>query len=107
MGSLKAQVKLRRYILYTIQPADSVAGVAKRFGVDLHELVRINPQVCTPGPQAGIEIKIPVGHLELVPDILPEIENDGPGVQEERVAGFRLRLPSGELYRFDKMVSVE
>lgn len=48
------------YIQYTIQPTDSVAGVAKRFGVDLHELVKLNPQVCTSGPQAGIEIKIPV-----------------------------------------------
>ena len=107
MGPLKAQVKSKRYILYTIQPTDSVAGVAKRFGVDLHRLVELNPQVCTPGPQAGIVIKIPVDHLEMVPDVLPEIENDDPGVQEERVAGFRLRLPSGELYRFDKMVSVE
>lgn len=48
------------YIQYTIQPTDSVAGVAKRFGVDLHELVKLNPQVCTTGPQEGIEIKIPV-----------------------------------------------
>ena len=98
---------MTKYIQYTIQPTDSVAGVAKRFGVDLHELVRINPQVCTSGPQAGIEIKIPVGHLEMVPDILPEIETDGPGVQEERVAGFKIKLPSGELYQIDKMVSVE
>lgn len=95
------------YIQYTIQPTDSVAGVAKRFGVDLHELVKLNPQVCTTGPQAGIEIKIPVDHLELVPDVLPEIESDELGQQEERIAGFRLRLPSGELYQFDKMVSVE
>lgn len=48
------------YIQYTIQPTDSVAGIAERFGVDLHELVKLNPQVCTSGPQAGIEIKIPV-----------------------------------------------
>lgn len=95
------------YIQYTIQPTDSVAGIAKRFGVDLHELVKLNPQVCTTGLQAGIEIKIPVDHLELVPDVLPEIESDEPGLQEERIAGFKLRLPSGELYQFDKMVSVE
>ena len=84
-----------------------MAGVAKRFGVGLRRLVELNPQVCTSRPQAGIEIRIPVDHLELVPDILPEIENDGPGAQEERVAGFKLKLPSGELYQFDKMVSVE
>ena len=87
------------YIQYTIQPTDSVAGVAKRFGIDLHELVKLNPQVCTTGPQEGIEIKIPVDHLELVSDILPEIESDEPGQQEERIAGFKLRLPSGELYQ--------
>ena len=72
------------YIQYVIQPTDSVVGVVKRFGVDLHELVKLNPQVCTTSSQEGIEIKIPVDHLELVPDVLPEIENDGPGVQEER-----------------------
>lgn len=95
------------HIVYTIQPTDSVAGIAERFGADLRRLVELNPQVCTSGPQAGIEIKIPVGHLEMVPDILPEIENDGLGVQEERVAGFKIKLPSGELYQIDKMVSVE
>lgn len=101
------QVKLRRCILYTIQPTDSVAGIAKRFGVDLRRLVELNPQVCTPGPQAGIEIMIPVGHLEIVPDVLQEIESEDPGVQEERVAGFKLKLPNGELYQFEEMVSVE
>ena len=95
------------YIQYTIQPTDSVAGVAKRFGVDLHELVRINPQVNMTGPQTGVEIVIPVDHLDVVSDVLPEIENDDPGVQEERVAGFKIKLPSGELYQIDKMVSVE
>ena len=54
------------HIVYAIQPTDSVVGIAKRFGVDLHELVKLNPQVCTTGPQEGIEIKIPVDHLELV-----------------------------------------
>ncbi len=48
------------HIVYAIQPTDSVVGIAKRFGVDLRRLVELNPQVCTPGPQAGIEIKIPV-----------------------------------------------
>lgn len=48
------------YIQYTIRPTDSVAGIAKRFGVDLHRLVELNPQVCTSGPQMGIKIKIPV-----------------------------------------------
>ncbi len=95
------------HIVYTIQPTDSVAGVARRFGVDLHELVKLNPQVCTTGPQAGIKIKIPVGHLEMVPEILPEIGNDDPGVQEERVARFKLKLPNGELYQFEEMVAVE
>src|SRR5690606_32954595 len=107
MGPLKAQVKLRRCILYTIQPTDSVAGIAKRFGVDLRRLVELNPQVCTPGPQAGIEIMIPVDHLEIVPDVLQEIESEDPGVQEERVAGFKLKLPNGELYQFEEMVVAE
>lgn len=48
------------FIEYTIQPTDSVTGIAKRFGVDLHELVKLNPQVCTPLPQAGIVLRIPV-----------------------------------------------
>ena len=48
------------HIVYTIQPTDSVAGIAERFGVDLHELVKLNPQVCMTRPQAGIQIKIPV-----------------------------------------------
>ena len=51
---------MAKHIKYSIQPTDSVAEIAKRFGVDLHELVKLNPQVCTPGPQAGIEIKIPM-----------------------------------------------
>lgn len=63
------------YIQYTIQPTDSVAGIAKRFGVDLHRLVELNPQVCTPGPQAGIEIKIPVddGPVKRLYCSLPEL----------------------------------
>lgn len=49
------------HIVYTIQPTDSVAGIAERFGADLRRLVELNPQGCTTGPQEGIEIKIPVG----------------------------------------------
>ena len=49
-----------KYIKYVIQPTDSVAEIAKRFGVELRKLVEINPQVCTTGPQDGVEIKIPV-----------------------------------------------
>jgi hypothetical protein len=49
-------------ISYTIQPTDSIRGIADRFGVPLDELVKLNPQVCTPGKQEGIEIKIPVSH---------------------------------------------
>lgn len=51
------------YIEYTIQLTDSVAGIAKRFGVPLDKLVKHNPQVCTPGPQMGIKLKIPVEAL--------------------------------------------
>jgi LysM repeat protein len=47
------------YINYTIQPTDSIRSIADRFGVSLDELVKLNPQVCTPGKQEGIEIKIP------------------------------------------------
>jgi LysM repeat protein len=101
VDKIKGGMVLAKYIQYTIQPTDSVAGVAKRFGVDLHELVKLNPQVCTTGPQEGIEIKIPVDHLELVSDVLPEIESDESGLQEERIAGFKLKLPNGELYQFE------
>jgi hypothetical protein len=46
------------FITYTIQPTDSIRGIAERFGVPLDELVKLNPQVCTNGKQEGIEIKI-------------------------------------------------
>lgn len=48
------------FIEYIIQPTDSVAGIAKRFGVDLQELLKLNPQVYTPLPQAGIVLKISI-----------------------------------------------
>lgn len=48
------------YIEYTIQSTDSVKDIADRFGVGLNELVKLNPQVNTPGPQMGIKIKVPV-----------------------------------------------
>ena len=101
------------FIEYTIQPTDSVAGIAKRFGVDLQELLKLNPQVCTPLPQAGIVLKIPVDHLEVlpVPDVLPGLKKyddvDAIEAQEkERFARFVLKLPNGELYRFDKIISM-
>jgi hypothetical protein len=37
----------------------------------------------------------------LVSDVLPEIESDESGLQEERIAGFKLKLPNGELYQFE------
>lgn len=101
------------FIEYTIQPTDSVAGIAKRFRVNLHELVKLNPQVCTPLPQMGIVLKIPVDHLEVlpVPDVLPGLKKyddvDAIEAQEkERFARFVLKLPNGELYRFDKIISM-
>lgn len=61
VDKIKGGKVLAKHIKYSIQPTDSVVEIAKRFGVDLHELVKLNPQICTPGPQAGIEIKIPMG----------------------------------------------
>lgn len=60
VDKIKGGKVLAKHIKYSIQPTDSVAEIAKRFGVELRKLVEINPQVCTTGPQDGVEIKIPV-----------------------------------------------
>src|SRR5690554_5325458 len=82
VDKIKGGNVLAKHIKYSIQPTDSVAEIAKRFGVDLHELDKLNPQVCTSGPQAGSEIMIPVDHLEIVPAVWQETESEDPGVQE-------------------------
>ena len=52
--------KEEQFIIYTIQPTDTIKKIADRFGVPLDELVRLNPQVCTPKAQMGLVVKIPI-----------------------------------------------
>ena len=83
-----------RGIEYVIQLTDSVAGIAKRFGVDLHKLVSMNPWVCTPAPQAGLELIIPIDHL-----------STRLTVKEGKPENW-LVLPDGELFKYEELVSV-
>ncbi len=82
------------YIEYAIQPIDSVKGIADRFGVALEELVKLNPQVNTTGPQMGIVLKIPVDHLEIYP-----IE------YEDGIEKYIIKLPNKSVYKVDKVLN--
>lgn len=85
---------MNSYIEYTIKPTDSVRNLAKRFGVELNELVKLNPQVCTPLPQMGIVLKIPVDHLEVLP------VNNGVAVDK-----YMVKLPDKSVYKVDKVLN--
>ncbi len=85
---------MNNYIEYTIKATDSVKGIAKRFGVELNELVKLNPQVCTPLPQMGIVLRIPVDHLEVLP-----VNNVGT------IEKYMVKLPDKSVYKVDKVLN--
>jgi hypothetical protein len=75
--------------------------------VPLDELVKLNPQVCTNGKQEGIEILIPVDAKNVEP-VKRQLYTDAKAEPiSEVITGYRLKLPSGELYEFDKITTIE
>lgn len=97
---------MNNYIEYTIKATDSVKGIAKRFGVELDELVKLNPQVCTPKKQMGIVLKVPVDHLEVLPVAKP-VAMEREGDLSEVITRYILKLPDKSVYKFDKIMSFE
>lgn len=93
------------FIEYTIKATDSVKGIAKRFGVKLNELVKLNPQVCTPLPQMGIVLKIPMDHLEAYP-VKTSLSTDAQSDFAEVITGYMVKLPDKSVYKVDKIVSI-
>jgi hypothetical protein len=84
------------YFNYTILPKDSVANIAKRWEVPLRDLVDLNPQVCTSGPQMGLIIKIPVKQERIIP-----INKNGS------IIGYMVKDKNGKVFKTDKIITEE
>jgi hypothetical protein len=99
------------FVEYIIQPTDSVRSIAERFRVYVRDLAAINPAVCTPLPQMGIKLYIPVNHLR-IDDTIP-FSNMHPTKDPlvyrtmERDIIKRIHLAKCEMLDVERMLSLE
>jgi hypothetical protein len=87
------EIKNKNYqklVEYVIKPTDTVRNIAVAFRMDLLDLIRLNPEVVTPFPQAGIKLMLPVDSLK---------------VQETPEGQFKISLAKCEFYITDKIQS--
>jgi LysM repeat protein len=74
--------------IYTVQPGDWLADIARRHGVSVDTLLAVNPQVETPDElEPGDQLVIPIT------EVLPEL---GPPAPPEEVDGFFYTVQSGD-----------
>jgi hypothetical protein len=87
------EIKNKNYqklVEYAIKPTDTVRNIATMFRMDLLDLIRLNPEVVTPFPQAGIKLMLPVDSLK---------------IQETPEGQFKISLAKCEFYITDKVQS--
>ena len=70
----KTEILGKEYYIYEVKKGESVYGIAKKYGWDLKELLRLNPEAGS--LKKGDRLYYPTGHVSVVQEIDEPIEID-------------------------------
>ena len=71
----KAEILGKEYYVYEVKKGESVYGISKKFGWDLEELLRLNPEA-SGSIKKGDRIYYPTGQISIVTEMISPIEID-------------------------------
>ena len=79
----KTEILGKEYYYHEVQKGESVYGVAKKYGWDLEELVRLNPATSSQ-MKKGSRLYYPTGRVAVVTEISPDQEEKTPELEPIR-----------------------
>lgn len=71
----KTEILGKEYYIYEVKRGESVYGIAKKFGWDIEELVRLNPEASS-AVQKGDRLYYPTGQVSVVTEMPQPVEID-------------------------------
>lgn len=79
----KTEILGKEYYVYEVKKGESVYGVAKRYGWDLEELLRLNPDA-SKSTHKGMRLYYPTGQVSVVTEMPQPIEIDKSSLEPIR-----------------------